>query len=168
MTALPSDNGGDIVLDFFAGSCTTAHAVMKLNLEDGGNRRFIMVQLPEKCGEKTEAFKAGYPTIADIGKERIRRAAQQLNDKTSHPKSDKPNPTQTDQPANHLEEKQPLDAQPGNRQKQAVGDLISPSSSPALDNGFRVLKIGDSNFKDCRLPPHEYKLGCVHVKSVVI
>ena len=57
----------DLVMDFFAGSCTTAHAVMKLNKEDGGNRRFIMVQLPEKCGEKTEAYKAGYKTIADIG-----------------------------------------------------------------------------------------------------
>ena len=67
---------GDIVLDFFAGSCTTAHAVMKLNKEDGGNRRFIMVQLPEN----SEAYKAGYRTIADIGKERIRRAAQQLID----------------------------------------------------------------------------------------
>ena len=96
----------DLVLDFFAGSCTTAHAVMKLNKEDGGNRRFIMVQLPEKCGEKTEAYKAGYETIADIGKERIRRAAKMLDD----------------------------------------------------DGGFRVLKIGDSNFKDCSLPPEEYKL----------
>ena len=79
---------------------------MKLNKEDGGNRRFIMVQWPEKCGEKTEAFKAGYKTIADIGKERIRRAAKQLGD----------------------------------------------------TSGLRVLKIGDSNFKDCRLLPDEYKL----------
>ena len=80
---------GDIVMDFFAGSCTTAHAVMKLNQEDGGNRRLIMVQLPEKCGEKNEAFKAGYPTIADIGQEGIRRAAKQLEDKPSNPKPDK-------------------------------------------------------------------------------
>ncbi len=70
--------GGDIVMDFFAGSGTTAHAVMKLNQEDGGNRRFILVQWPEKCGEKTEAFKAGFKTIADLCQERIRRAAQQL------------------------------------------------------------------------------------------
>jgi len=66
----------DIILDFFAGSCTTAHAVMKLNAEDGGNRKYIMVQLPEPCDEKSEAFKAGYKTIADIGRERIRRAKE--------------------------------------------------------------------------------------------
>ena len=101
---------GEMVLDFFAGSCTTAHAVMKLNQEDGGNRRFIMVQLPEKCPPNSEAFKAGFKTIADIGKERIRRAATQLNDK-----------------------------------------------SEESDNGFRVLKIDASNFKDCRLLPNEYK-----------
>ena len=68
----------DIILDFFSGSCTTAHAVMKLNAEDGGNRKFIMVQLPEPTGEKSEAFKAGYKTIAEIGKERIRRAAAKI------------------------------------------------------------------------------------------
>lgn len=69
---------GDLVLDFFAGSGTTAHAVMQLNAEDGGNRRFIMVQLPEATDEKSEAFKAGYPTIAEISKERIRRAASKI------------------------------------------------------------------------------------------
>ena len=68
-----------IILDFFAGSCTTAHAVMQLNAEDGGNRRFICAQMPEACGEKSEAFKAGYKTIADIGKERIRRAIKNGN-----------------------------------------------------------------------------------------
>ena len=68
----------DIILDFFSGSATTAHAVMELNAEDGGNRRFIMVQLPELCGEKTEAYKAGYTNICEIGKERIRRAGQKV------------------------------------------------------------------------------------------
>ena len=63
----------DIVMDFFAGSCTTAHAVLQLNAEDGGKRRFICIQMPEPCEEKSEAYKAGYKTIADIGKERIRR-----------------------------------------------------------------------------------------------
>jgi len=71
-------NETDIVLDFFAGSCTTAHAVLALNKEDGGNRKFICVQLPEKCDEKSEAFKAGYNTIADIGKERIRRVIKKI------------------------------------------------------------------------------------------
>lgn len=69
---------GDIVLDFFSGSATTAHAVMQLNAEDGGSRRFIMVQLPEICNEKSEAARNGYPNICKIGKERIRRAGQKL------------------------------------------------------------------------------------------
>lgn len=70
----------DIVLDFFSGSATTAHAVMQLNAEDGGNRKFICVQLPEKCDEKSEAFKAGYKNICEIGKERIRRAGKKILD----------------------------------------------------------------------------------------
>ncbi len=68
----------DIVLDFFSGSATTAHAVMQLNAEDGGNRKFIMVQLPELCDEKSEAYKAGYKNICEIGKERIRRAGKKI------------------------------------------------------------------------------------------
>ena len=70
----------DIVLDFFSGSATTAHAVMKLNVEDGGNRKFIMVQLPEKTDEKSEAYKAGYKNICEIGKERIRRAGKKIKE----------------------------------------------------------------------------------------
>lgn len=69
-----------LVLDFFSGSATTAHAVMKLNAEDGGNRKFIMVQLPEKTDEKSEAYKAGYKNICEIGKERIRRAGKKVKD----------------------------------------------------------------------------------------
>ena len=72
----PQEN--DIILDFFSGSATTAHAVMQLNAEDGGNRRFILVQLPEVCDEKSEAYKAGYKNICEIGKERIRRAGKKL------------------------------------------------------------------------------------------
>ena len=67
-----------IILDFFSGSATTAHAVMQLNAEDGGNRQFIMVQLPELCDEKSEAYKAGYKNICEIGKERIRRAGKKI------------------------------------------------------------------------------------------
>lgn len=68
----------DIILDFFSGSATTAHAVMQLNAEDGGNRKFIMVQLPEETDKKSEAYKAGYKNICEIGKERIRRAGQKI------------------------------------------------------------------------------------------
>lgn len=70
----------DIILDFFSGSSTTAHAVLDLNKQDGGNRKFIMAQLPEPCAEDSEAFKSGYKTIADIGKERIRRVIKKLNE----------------------------------------------------------------------------------------
>ena len=70
--------GEGIVLDFFSGSATTAHAVMQLNAEDGGRRKFIMIQLPEPCDEKSEAYKAGYFNICEIGKERIRRAAKKI------------------------------------------------------------------------------------------
>lgn len=69
-----------LILDFFSGSATTAHAVMKLNAEDGGNRKFIMVQLPELTDEKSEAYKAGYKTICEIGKERIRRAGKKIKE----------------------------------------------------------------------------------------
>lgn len=76
--ATAKDN--DIILDFFSGSATTANAVMQLNAEDGGNRQFIMVQLPEVCDEKSEAYKAGYKNICEIGKERIRRAGKKLTE----------------------------------------------------------------------------------------
>lgn len=79
-------NSKDIILDFFSGSATTAHAVMQLNAEDGGHRKFIMVQLPEPCDEKSEAYKAGYKNICEIGKERIRRAAKKIAEE--HPGAD--------------------------------------------------------------------------------
>jgi len=78
MKAITYHQKDDIILDFFSGSATTAHAVMQLNAEDGGNRKFIMVQLPEPCDENSEAFKAGYKNIAEIGKERIRRAGKKI------------------------------------------------------------------------------------------
>lgn len=90
-----NSNNNDIILDFFSGSGTTAHAVMQLNAEDGGNRQFICVQLPELCDEKSEAFKAGYFNICEIGKERIRRAGQKLSENSNGQLS--------------LEEKKPVD-----------------------------------------------------------
>ena len=73
-------NQHSIILDFFSGSATTAHATMQLNAEDGGNRKFIMVQLPEETAEDSEAYKAGYKNICEIGKERIRRAGKKIKD----------------------------------------------------------------------------------------
>ena len=78
-----STNCDDIVLDFFSGSATTAHAVMQLNSEDNGNRKYIMVQLPEKCEENSEAYRNGYKTICEIGEERIRRAGAKIKEETN-------------------------------------------------------------------------------------
>jgi len=82
---LHSSENDDIILDFFSGSATTAHSVMQLNVEDGGNRKYIMVQLPELCDESSEAYKAGYKNICEIGKERIRRAGEKIKADESLP-----------------------------------------------------------------------------------
>jgi len=84
-----TSNNRDIILDFFAGSCTTAQAVMKLNSDDGGKRRFIMIQLPELCDENSEAYKAGFKNISEIGKERIRRAGEQIKTEIKDKKKQK-------------------------------------------------------------------------------
>ena len=121
-----------IVLDFFSGSATTAHAVMQLNKEDGGNRKFICVQLPEVCEENTEAYKAGYKTICEIGKERIRRAGKKLNAEFENRNSE-------------LELQMQLD------------DNNSAFRTPhsELDIGFRVLKLDSSNLKTWDATPVE-------------
>ncbi|NSW92138.1 MAG: site-specific DNA-methyltransferase [Firmicutes bacterium] len=122
----------EIVLDFFSGSATTAHAVMQLNAEDGGNRKFIMVQLPEPCDEKSEAYKAGYKTIAEIGKERIRRAGAQIIEKMQN-----------------AECKMMSDETKGNNSEFCI-----PHS--AFDKGFRVLKVDSTNMQDVYYRPDEY------------
>lgn len=85
---LANVSDGEIILDFFSGSATTAHAVMQLNAEDGGHRKFIMAQLPEETDEKNEAYKAGYKNICEIGKERIRRAAKKIAEENPEAKFD--------------------------------------------------------------------------------
>lgn len=82
--AVTYDDPEALIMDFFSGSGSTGDAVMQLNAEDGGNRKFIMVQLPEPCDEKSEAFKAGYKTIAEISKERIRRAGKKILEGECH------------------------------------------------------------------------------------
>jgi adenine-specific DNA-methyltransferase len=108
----------DIILDFFPGSCTTAHAILDLNKKDSGNRKFIMVQLPEPCEEKSEAYKAGYKTIADIGKERIRRVIKKI------------------------EKEQTAKAEEAKSKLPGMAEEL-----PELDLGFKVLKLDKSNFK---------------------
>ncbi len=128
---VPDQNA--IILDFFSGSATTAHAVMQLNAEDGGNRKFIMVQLPEPCDEKSQAYKAGFKNICEIGKERIRRAGAQI--------------------AKQLKE---------NAECKMQNDELKDGNSAfrilhsALDIGFRVLKVDSSNMQDVYYRPEEY------------
>ena len=111
MLKISNSQNNDICLDFFSGSATTAHAVMQLNAEDGGNRKFIMVQLPEKTDEKSEAYQAGYKNICEIGKERIRRAEKKIHE--DHP-----------------------DAK--------------------FDDGFRVLKLDDTNMNNVYYAAGDY------------
>ena len=115
----------DMILDFFSGSSSTAHAVMELNKEDGGNRKYIMVQLPEPCDEKSGAFKEEHKTIADIGKERIRLAGKKI--------------------------KEEIDRK--SKQKNLLED--DKNNADDLDIGFRVLKVDSSNMEDVYHRPDE-------------
>lgn len=127
----------DIILDFFAGSGTTAHAVMDLNKEDGGNRKYICVQLPELCDEKSEAYKAGFKTIADISKERIRRAGKKINEDLGIMMDD------LRMKIKKLEGELPTD--------EALTEIqnlkFKINNLKSQDMGFKVLKLADSNFK---------------------
>ena len=129
-----------IILDFFSGSATTAHAVMQLNADDGGHRKFIMVQLPEKCDEASEACKAGYKNICEIGKERIRRAGEKLlQDVTSGRGNSKGEGWGCGMPVTPEE------------RAFAIKNI--------LDIGFRVLKLDDTNMKDVYYAPDDYDQG---------
>ncbi len=108
---------GEIILDFFSGSCPTAHALFRYNLKNAKNKKFICVQLPEPCEEKSEAYKYGYKTIAEIAKERIRRASKKIQEEIEEEKEKK---------------KEKLDFEPDKEE---------------IDLGFKVLKLSDSNFK---------------------
>ncbi|WP_347175174.1 site-specific DNA-methyltransferase [Polaribacter uvawellassae] len=127
----------DIVLDFFAGSGTTAHSVMELNKEDGGNRKCISVQLPELCDEKSEAYKAGYKTIADIAKERIRRAGKNIYDKSQSEIARLQ--AEIEVLDNEIQLENTLD-----KIKELQEKITSLQNQ---DLGFKVLKLSDSNFK---------------------
>ena len=121
-----------IILDFFSGSATTAHAVMQLNAEDGGNRKFILVQLPEVTDEKSEVRKAGYETICDIGEERIRRAGKKIRQETEKKQSENEQLTLDNNSTFHF-----------------------PHST--LDTGFRVFKVDSSNMENVYYSPADYK-----------
>lgn len=172
-----------IILDFFSGSATTAHSIMQLNAEDGGNRKFIMVQLPEETDEKSEAYKAGYKNICEIGKERIRRAGDKIKEESQ----DK---TQIKEAINALcKEKQQILSQQDEHwiemycageltldalkiQLQGTNNIISEIEEfideltlqlkidvKKLDTGFRVLKLDSTNMKDVYYNPADYELS---------
>lgn len=124
-----------IVLDFFSGSATTAHAVMQLNAEDGGHRKFIVVQLPEKTDEKSEAYKAGYKNICEIGKERIRRAGNKILEEATQ---------ETVDIAKYSE-------------SYEVDEAMNKYKN--LDVGFRVLKCDSSNMKEVYYTPDDYEMS---------
>lgn len=159
-------NGNDIILDFFAGSNTTAHAVMDLNKEDGGNRKYICVQLPELCDDKSEAFNAGYKTIADIAKERIRRVIGKINEeketlgKETATLMEKV--AELQQQIEDLKKNQPASIFNDGKQSPEIEKLIKQQETARdkaneniekmdkidqCDKGFKVLKLEDSNFK---------------------
>ena len=149
----------DIILDFFAGSCTTADAVMQLNAEDGGTRKFIMVQLPEPCKEDSEAFKSGYKNISEIGKERIRRAAQKI-------KKDLQDKIVTfSQKVAKLEEKNKKATAEASQEiiaeieKQNQEILTLKERAKNLDLGFQSFQLTSSNFEEWQTEPQQLKNG---------
>ena len=154
-------NPESVVLDFFSGSATTAHAVMQLNAEDGGHRKFIMVQLPEACDEKSEAYKAGYKTICDIGKERIRRAGakiqkslQENGGNIRHLAQNQNPPTSTyTSPDGQMQFDVPTIPP---RWSKADESDDNQKMADALDTGFRVFKLADSNMQDVYFAPNDY------------
>lgn len=132
-----------IVVDFFAGASTTAHAVMKKNAEDGGKRRFVMVQLPELCAVDSEAFKAGYKTIAEVSKERIRRAGKKIKDEL-----------EAKNEGGRRKEEKGVEGSSFNLFPSSLNSDSSFSLHPSsLDIGFRVLKIDTSNMADVYYAP---------------
>lgn len=137
-----------IICDFFSGSATTAHAVMQLNAKDKGNRKFIMVQLPENTDAKSEAHKAGYKNICEIGKERIRRAGRIIQrDRDEMIAVHKHEWDQTCYYVEHQEECDKLGRLP---------DEYYAQEFPPIDTGFRVLKLDSSNMKDVFYNPEDY------------
>lgn len=144
-----STEKNDLVLDFFSGSATTAHAVMQLNAEDKGHRKFIMVQLPEVTDEKSEAYKAGYKNICEIGKERIRRAGKKIQEERLEAIALSKH--EWDQTCFYVEHKEECD------RLGHLPDEYFAKEHPPIDTGFRVLKCDTSNMKEVYYNPAEYE-----------
>ena len=162
LVSVMTSGNDDIVLDFFSGSASTAHAVMSLNAEDNKHRKFIMVQLPEPCDEKSEAYKAGYKTICDIGKERIRRAGDKLYETLKTSGKDfqhiaknintAPRKTFASDDGQTSFEVPMIPARWGKADETAENQKLADS----LDIGFRVFRLDDTNMKDVYYSAEEY------------
>ena len=149
-----SSTADDIVMDFFSGSATTAHAVMQLNAEDGGHRKFIMVQLPEPCDEASEAYKAGYKNICEIGKERIRRAGDKIKEALLE------DGIEIRKIAKHKKEHGDLEGFSYAEWEESPEVIHAKKKmADSLDIGFRVLKLDDTNMKDVYYAPDDYDQG---------
>ena len=169
-----------VVLDFFSGSASTAHAVMSKNAEDGGHRKFIMVQLPEKCDEASEAYKAGYKNICEIGKERIRRAGEKIKSEIDVVHKDDYAALVQSQQSNDQKVMTGFDSLKSSgvltekgytytdKDTKDISRITYSAEDPndfyrfhpnALDIGFRVLKLDDTNMKDVYYAPDDYDQG---------
>ena len=174
-------NENDIICDFFSGSSTTAHAIMQLNAEDGGHRKFIMVQLPEATDEKSEAYKAGYKNICEIGKERIRRAGKKILEESFDKNGIKKGLENLYKDKNYFETSQDKDwiekysdgeislevlknqFKGTENNLKVINEFINQLKlqlkldTTNIDLGFRVLKCDSSNMKDVYYNPLEYE-----------
>lgn len=149
LVSVVTESKDEYVMDFFSGSAATAHAVMQLNAEDKGHRKFIMVQLPEVTDEKSEAYKAGYKTICEIGKERIRRAGQKIQEERLEAIALSKH--EWDQTTFYVEHKEECD------RLGHLPDEYFAKEHPPIDTGFRVLKCDTSNMKEVYYNPAEYE-----------
>ena len=143
------NNSGALILDFFSGSATTAHAVMALNAEDGGHRKFIMVQLPEPCDEDSEAAKAGYKNICEIGKERIRRAGKKIAEELAAKNA-----------------KIAKDSAQGELGLENPDNPVNPVEREIPDIGFRVLKLDTSSLIDAGVTTGEAAQGTLALSRI--
>ena len=177
---IANTDANSVVLDFFSGSASTAHAVMQLNAEDGGHRKFIMVQLPEKCDEASEAYKAGYKNICEIGKERIRRAGEKIKSEIDVVHKDDYAALVQSQQSNDQKVMTGFDSLKSSgiltekgytytdKDTKDISRITYSAENPndfyrfhpnALDVGFRVLKLDNTNMKDVYYAPDDYDQG---------
>ena len=173
LLTLASLKDDSVVLDFFSGSATTAHAVMQMNADKGSHIKYVMVQLPEVCDEEGTAYKAGFSTICEIGKERIRRAGERIKeglldhgyslkklreDGVPYKKAIRREDDTSNDP-NYISDPEIITGTMAVYDEPANRTEIQTEMAAALDVGFRVLKLDDTNMKDVYYAPDDYDQG---------